>query len=41
MSDGANGCTFQFDTYQVDYNGELFELIDMKDQLALLNRKMR
>lgn len=28
VSDGAKGCTFQFDTYQVDYNGELFELID-------------
>ena len=28
VSDGAKGCTFQFETYQVDYNGELYELID-------------
>jgi predicted GTPase len=28
VSDGAKGCTFQFETYQVDYNGEIFELID-------------
>jgi small GTP-binding protein len=28
VCDGANGCTFKFETYQCDYNGELFELID-------------
>jgi predicted GTPase len=28
VSDGANGCTFKFDTYQAVHNGELFELID-------------
>jgi GTP-binding protein EngB required for normal cell division len=28
VSDGAKGCTFKFETYQVDYNGELFELVD-------------
>ncbi|CAF1063684.1 unnamed protein product [Rotaria sordida] len=28
VDDGANGCTFKFETYQCDYNGELFELID-------------
>jgi len=28
VSDGAKGCTFQFETYQVDCNGEIFELID-------------
>lgn len=28
VSDSAKGCTFEFDSYQVDYNGEIFELID-------------
>jgi hypothetical protein len=28
VCDGANGCTFRFETYQCYYNGELFELID-------------
>ncbi|CAF1201077.1 unnamed protein product [Adineta ricciae] len=28
VCDGANGCTFKFETHQCDYNGELFELID-------------
>ena len=28
VSDSARGCTFQFETYQAVYNGELYELID-------------
>ena len=28
VSDGAKGCTFEFNTYQAEYNQECFELVD-------------